>query len=164
MAHRLYGSPDSKCFVPHGHNEIVTVTLVAFDNERLDGKSNVVVRFSQAKGLWHQWIDNYVDHAFQISDSDPILSFFSKSEPSTIPRLMIMPGDPTTELLAVCFKSKLTAFLDAEGVNLRCKDVSIKETTTNLVLFEGDPSKFLPSNSIKSGWWMRSDMSINNFS
>ena len=77
MAHRLYNSPDTKCFIPHGHNEVVTVTLVAKNNKRLDGRENIVERFSKAKKLWHEWIDNYVDHAFQVAESDPLISFFS---------------------------------------------------------------------------------------
>ena len=62
MAHRLYNSPDTKCFVPHGHNEVVTVTLLATNNKRLDGKENIVERFSKAKKLWHEWIDNYLKY------------------------------------------------------------------------------------------------------
>ena len=164
MAHRLYNSPDTKCFVPHGHNEVVTVTLLATNNKRLDGKENIVERFSKAKKLWHEWIDNYVDHAFQVAESDPLISFFSANEKSTLTRLMVMPGDPTTEILAVCFMAKISAFLKIQNLNLKCKDVMIEETTTNCVKFDGNPADFFPVNCLKERWWFRSDMSINEFS
>ncbi|MEJ1936503.1 6-carboxytetrahydropterin synthase, partial [Nostoc sp. NIES-2111] len=50
MAHRLIAGLSEKCAVPHGHNEIVTVTLRAVTPARLDGAANMVVPFERAKG------------------------------------------------------------------------------------------------------------------
>ena len=84
----------------------------------------MVEPFERAKKQWHSWIDNHVDHAFQVSDRDPLIEVFARIEPEILPRLMVMPGDPTTELLAACFMAKLNAFLAADGGRLTCVEVS----------------------------------------
>ena len=52
MAHRLMADARSKCAVPHGHNELVTVRLQASATRRLDGVANMVEPFETAKTLW----------------------------------------------------------------------------------------------------------------
>jgi 6-pyruvoyltetrahydropterin/6-carboxytetrahydropterin synthase len=162
MAHRLNRSGSPKCVVPHGHNEFVTVRLIATDTIKLDGDVNMVEPFENAKRTWHQWIDSHVDHAFQLSESDPLLEYFLDREPEIVDRIMVFPGDPTTELLAACFKSKLSAFLKLDGIGLKCLDISIEETPTNSVRFSGVPEDVLPECATADQWWMRPDMSINN--
>jgi hypothetical protein len=68
MAHQLMADAQSKCAVPHGHNELVTVKLQAIAARRLDGVANMVEPFEIAKGCWRRWIDEAVDHALQLSD------------------------------------------------------------------------------------------------
>ncbi len=159
MAHRLIAGASSKCSVPHGHNEVVTVHLEAIEAMSLDLQANMVVEFQQAKLVWHQWIDEHVDHAFQISNTDPLLYYFKAEEPDKLQRLLITPGDPSTEMLAVCFKAKLQCFLELQSLPLQCHSVEVAETPTNAVTFNGDPSWHLPA----QGWWNRADMSINDF-
>jgi 6-pyruvoyltetrahydropterin/6-carboxytetrahydropterin synthase len=166
MAHRLRAEGSEKCAVPHGHNEIVVVRIEATAAQRLDGSRNMVAPFETAKARWHCWIDDAVDHAFQVSDSDPLIDFFREKEPDKLPRLLVTPGDPTTEILAACFMAKLNAFLAADGDRLRCAEVRIEETPTNTVMFAGNPADFLPERSghgNRPAWWRRPDMSINNF-
>ena len=74
MAHRFIAGNSEKCAVPHGHNEIVTVQLKAVDPSPLDGVNNMVEPFERAKTRWHRWVDDYVDHALQLSEADPCLS------------------------------------------------------------------------------------------
>ena len=162
MAHRLVLCGSSKCEVPHGHNEFVKVRLAAKEAKRLDGGANMVESFENAKRTWHKWIDDHVDHAFQLGESDPLLNYFIENEPHTIDRIMVSPGDPTTEVLAACFKSKLSAILRDDDVNLFCLDVTIEETPTNTVTFSGDPEAFLPEAKLSDPWWTRSDMAIND--
>lgn len=161
MAHRLPSGLSPKCAVPHGHNEIVTVRLRAIQAERLDGRANMVEPFARVKGLWHRWIDHHVDHALQLSERDPLLEWFIEREPEHLPRILITPGDPTTEMLACCFKAKLSSLLLAEGVGMRCVDVHIEETPTNSIVFDGDPTDALPADLGTDRWWWRADMSIN---
>ena len=162
MAHRLILCGSSKCELPHGHNEFVTVRLGAKENDQLDGSVNMVESFENAKRTWHRWIDDHVDHAFQLGATDPLLDYFIKNEPDKVDRIMVFPGDPTTEILAACFKSKLAAILKDDNVKLTCLEVSVEETPTNCVVFNGDPKKFLPEAGLPHPWWTRSDMSIND--
>ena len=123
MAHRLLNGGHIKCATPHGHNEYVTVTLEAVKPEPLDGAANMVEPFALAKRRWHKWIDSHVDHAFHLSDSDPLLGYFQTHEPDKLALILVTPGDPTTEVLAVCFMAKINALLADDGGRLRCVSV-----------------------------------------
>jgi 6-pyruvoyltetrahydropterin/6-carboxytetrahydropterin synthase len=164
MAHRLLSDQSPKCAVPHGHNEIVTARIAGPALQRLDGRANMVAPFESTKKQWHAWIDNAVDHALQLGQDDPLIDYFRQTEPDRLDRLMIMPGDPTTELLAACFMAKLNAFLEDAGERLRCVELTVEETPTNAVVFTGDPADALPQQSVtnRAPWWRRPDMSIND--
>jgi 6-pyruvoyltetrahydropterin/6-carboxytetrahydropterin synthase len=162
MAHRLRGDPSGRCAVPHGHNEIVTARLVPLRTAPLDGSGNMVEPFERAKQRWHGWIDEAVDHAFQLGEEDPLIAWFAQHEPQRLPRLLITPGDPTTELLAVLLKAKLEAFLAAEGGRLACAGIAIEETPTNTVVFSGAVAEALPAGLGGHRWWGRADASIND--
>jgi 6-pyruvoyltetrahydropterin/6-carboxytetrahydropterin synthase len=159
MAHRLIAGASEPCALPHGHNEIVTVRLRATRPAPLDGHANMVEPFERAKARWHGWIDGSVDHALQLSAADPLLAWFRQQEPQRAGRILVTPGDPTTETLACLFKAKLDVFLAADGGRLACVQVAIEETPTNTVTFAGDPLDVLP---VREGWWRRADMSIND--
>lgn len=160
MAHRLLSDASPKCAIPHGHNETVTVRLVATRPVPLDLGANMVEPFERAKAQWHRWIDDHVDHAFQLSEADPLLPWFAANEPHRLERILVTPGDPTTEALACCFMAKLNAFLAADGGRLRCAEVRIEETPTNTVVFDGDPDSWLPAPGDR--WWRRADFTIND--
>ncbi len=160
MAHRLIAGSSVKCATPHGHNETVTVHLQSTAPQRLDGDVNMVESFERAKSTWHRWIDGHVDHSLQLSDSDPLLDWFSAHEPDKLSHILITHGDPTTEMVACCMMAKLNAILAAEGGRLRCVRIELEETPTNCVTFEGDAASVLPS--VHSAWWLRADMSIND--
>ncbi|QCE34823.1 6-carboxytetrahydropterin synthase [Acetobacteraceae bacterium] len=168
MAHRLISGSSPCCAIPHGHNEYVTVFLAKGPNhkgEKLDGHENMLLAFAEAKSRWHHFIDAHVDHVFQLSDKDPLLNFFQKEEPERLQRIMVTPGDPTTEMLATLLLSKLNAFLKEAGGLLSAKSIHIQETPTNAVRFEGNPQDFLPNlpKKEKGYWWERADNSISDF-
>jgi 6-pyruvoyltetrahydropterin/6-carboxytetrahydropterin synthase len=162
MAHRLMSGGSDKCAVPHGHNEIVTVRLRAVESRRLDGVANMVEPFERAKATWHRWIDDHVDHALQLSATDPLLDWFVKQEPARLARILVTHGDPTTEMLACCMMTKLEAFLAADGGRLSCAEIRIEETPTNTVIFDGNPAHYLPACDGAAPWWQRADMTIND--
>ncbi len=165
MAHRLLAGGSEKCAMPHGHNEFVSVRLEPTRPGRLDGHANMVEPFERAKRIWHRWIDEHVDHAFQLADRDPLIGYFAGHEPERLNRVLVMPGDPTTELLACCFMAKLNAFLAEDGGRLHCVEIKIEETPTNTVIFTGDPTDMMPVGAEEAGrtpWWRRPDMSIND--
>ncbi|MBS5904533.1 MAG: 6-carboxytetrahydropterin synthase [Acetobacteraceae bacterium] len=162
MGHRLITGGSEKCGIPHGHNEIVTVTLKAVAPAPLDGSANMVESFERAKSTWHRWIDDHVDHSLHLSADDPLLDWFASREPHRLARILVTPGDPTTEVLAVCMMAKLNALLAADSGRLACAAIRIEETPTNTVTFDGDPLAFLPRTSLECPWWLRADMAINN--
>ncbi|QDH13381.1 6-carboxytetrahydropterin synthase [Formicincola oecophyllae] len=173
MGHRLIAGTSDRCAIPHGHNEHVTVSLAAglghpsWDGAggsgRLDGHANMLLPFAEAKGRWHRFIDERMDHSFQIGRDDPLLDWFRTHEPSRLGRLVVTPGDPTTELLAALLMAKMNAFLHAQGDVLRLTALEIRETPTNAVrLVGGDPSAYLPVCPAVEGegplpWWHRAD-------
>ena len=140
----------------------MTVRLRPTHPARLDGEANMVMSFARAKAIWHRWIDEHVDHALQLSETDPLLAWFLASEPTRARRIVVTPGDPTTEIVACCMMAKLGAFLAADGGVLRCTEIGIEETPTNSVTFDGDPADFLPAGCRPDPWWRRPDMSIND--
>jgi len=161
MGHRLISGAAPNCRVPHGHDEVVTVDIASTSNRVLDPETNMLVEFEYAKGRWFEWIDKSVDHTFHISDRDPLIDFFRSSEPEMLARLLVTPGDPTTELRAACYFAKLTAFLDADDRGLICTRVLLQETPTNAVEFNGSSTeRFLPHGD--AYWWHRADSTIND--
>jgi 6-pyruvoyltetrahydropterin/6-carboxytetrahydropterin synthase len=159
MAHRLLSGGSEQCPLPHGHTETVTVRLRATRPAPLDGEANMVEPFERAKSRWHHWIDGPVDHALQLSDADPLLDWFHAHEPHRLTRILVTPGDPTTEMLACHSAAKLGAFLAEDGGRLACTDLGIEETPANTVAFAVDPLEMLP---MREGWWRRANMSIND--
>jgi 6-pyruvoyltetrahydropterin/6-carboxytetrahydropterin synthase len=162
MAHRLIADPQSKCATPHGHNEIVTVRLAATAPLSMGG-ANHLARFEDVKGRWHAWIDGHVDHALQLGEADPLIGYFRAHEPERLARLLVTPGDPTTEALAACFYLKLTAFLAADGLPFAVESVRVEETPTNAVIAARADAEALLLAIADDSWPRRADMTINDF-
>jgi len=163
MAHRLIADPTGKCATPHGHNAFVTVRL-APQRAFVFSATNMDAAFDAVKGRWHAWIDDHVDHALQLNAVDPLRGFFREHEPYRLARLMVFPGDPTTEALAAVFFLKLSAFLEADQLPYRVEEIRVEETPTNAVrLNRGlfDPAR---CGVAADHWARRPDMSINDFS
>ena len=161
MGHRLISGAAPNCRVPHGHDEVVTVDIASADNQGLDPETNMLVEFEAAKGRWFEWIDRSVDHSFHLGDNDPLIDFFRDREPELVARLLITPGDPTTEVRAACYFAKLSAFLDSTDHRLVCTRLQIQETPTNAVEFNGSATAgLLPDGP--AHWWHRADLSIND--
>lgn len=161
MAHRLRRSNSAKCAVPHGHNEIVRADLVYARDTPFDSVTNMAADFGALKQRWHAWIDEKVDHAFQLASDDPLIKYFGANEPETLARVMVFPGDPTTEVLCAALFYKLDAFLALDGLPYVSERVSVVETPTNTVTVDRNALALFPSLR-GNGWWARSDMSIND--
>ncbi|THD64367.1 6-carboxytetrahydropterin synthase [Phenylobacterium sp.] len=161
MAHRLLHDADGKCLTPHGHNEVVTVTLRP--KRDMDfGASNMAASFADLKRRWHAWIDEAVDHAFQVNAEDPLIDYFRAHEPERLSRLMVMRGDPTTEALAIAFLLKLSAFLAADGLPFEAVAVAIEETPTNRVSVTAEDWAASGAAWRPGDWASRADLSIND--
>ncbi|MBS0995302.1 MAG: 6-carboxytetrahydropterin synthase [Gluconobacter cerinus] len=164
MGHRLITGTSEKCAVPHGHNEYVKVTLRPVEEKRLDGHQNMILPFAEAKTRWHDFVDNSLDHALQLSEQDPLLAWFRDHEPERARRIVVTPGDPTTEVMTALLLAKLTAILADQGGKLRVHEIELEETPTNTVKLSGDPSFYLPQvkRAAQACWWNRADMSISD--
>ncbi len=157
-AHRFIEDTSELCRQPHGHTWRVSVTLSCPTGFKLDQKSNVLASFSEMKSNWHNWIDHAVDHSFMYNHKDPLFEFMMSTNPKG--RHVIMPGDPTTEMVAVTFKAKCEAFLKTSNLNLKCTSIKIQETETNAIVFSEDPQTHLPQGS--DFWWNRADLSTRD--
>ncbi|MBX9767133.1 MAG: 6-carboxytetrahydropterin synthase [Bdellovibrionales bacterium] len=167
-AHRLIEgvNKNTLCSQPHGHTWNVEVEIVERETRALDGGANVIAPFSEVKGLWHQWIDQHVDHGFFFNVRDPMLKFILEHNPEG--RHVVLPGDPTTEVIAATFFLKLSAFLAKTQPQLKLKKLTIHETQTNSISLEGNAEQFLPAGAQGSGtqsrWWARADFSTHDLS
>ncbi len=161
MAHRLNSGVAPNCQVPHGHDEVVTVELAESSNAGLDPETQMLVEFSRIKGRWFQWIDKSVDHSFHLGEEDPLISYFQENESHLVSKLLVTPGDPTTELRAACYAAKLSAFLAEENPGFFCNRLVIQETPTNAVIFRPPFAESVVSGDSQH-WWNRADFSIND--
>jgi 6-pyruvoyltetrahydropterin/6-carboxytetrahydropterin synthase len=166
MAHRLFNLRESRCYIPHGHNEYVTIELTA-SHSALDGNHNMTAPFEKMKKLWHTWIDDHVDHTLQLGSRDPLIQYFQEHEADNVPYLLVTPGDPTTEVMAALFYAKATALIGSLNLGLSCTKVILEETPTNHVVFSGIPDDVInrdhyPLGADKVPWWHRADMDIND--
>lgn len=169
-AHRLMSDKSLKCQNPHGHSWVVKVTIEATPKHQqpLDLDINMVEEFGAAKKLWHTWIDEYVDHSIMLNQNDAeFIEVIRRVVPHT--RLMLIPGDPTTEVTCALFKSKCQAFLESvHDERLECSRIELIETPTNTVVFDGNelehlpPGKFCDIEEYEQYWWHRADMSTND--
>ena len=161
MAHRLRFDRDSKCATPHGHNEFVTVSLQPRPGSPVDwGGSNHAASFGDLKKHWHEFVDDSLDHAFQLGDGDPMIGYFQQNEPDLLSRLLIVRGDPTTEAVAMALYMKLNALIDAHLPGFECVRFELEETPTNtVILTQGD----LVAGTLTLGKWChRADLTLND--
>lgn len=155
-AHRLLSDKSLKCQMPHGHSFQVKVSIESTNPQPLDNDVNMVEEFGAAKKKWHNWIDECVDHSMMFNSKDPMWRYVKDFVPHG--RILLTPGDPTTEMVCVLFMAKCNAFLIAEhGNKLRCTHIEVVETATNSVSFDGDPHQHI--STAFDAWWNRADNS-----
>lgn len=162
MAHRLLAEEHSKCAIPHGHNEYITVIFSPIEAVALDAKKNMVAPFASLKKTWHRFIDEAVDHSLQLSIDDPLLRYFQEHEPNRLEQVMVTPGDPTTEVVCMLLSHKCRAFLKAENHPFELHSLSIEETPTNKVTLASD-DRVQIDGDFSSWWFHRPDLTINDF-
>lgn len=162
MAHRLRYERTSKCATPHGHNEFVCVSLAPKTGASgmQWGGANYAASFSDMKRHWHAFVDESLDHAFQLGAGDPLIGYFQAHEPDLLPRLMVIDGDPTTEAVATALYLKLNALLARFLPAFECVRFEIEETPTNSVVLTPADVAACP---VRLGEWChRADMSLND--
>ncbi|UYH50740.1 6-carboxytetrahydropterin synthase [Candidatus Kirkpatrickella diaphorinae] len=164
MGHRLLSDAAPRCAIPHGHNEYVTVAIRARNATALDGRRNMMAAFADVKRRWHHFIDTQLDHALQLGEGDDLLNWFATHEPENYRRIVVTPGDPTTELMAALLMAKINSFLEADMPELVCHHLTLRETETNAVSISGPVEDVLPKLDRPRSlcWWWRADDTISN--
>lgn len=135
VAHRLY-ELEGKCENIHGHSMWVELKLFGHVNTKgvLEGLS-----FGEIKKEFRGFLDGAFDHHLLLNEKDPyaqgiwpmeegqksIVDMTTGNRKYTLPGLMVMPGDPTTENLA-----KWIADWAVDTFHLPC-DILVHETGVN---------------------------------
>lgn len=151
-AHRFTKSCMESCATPHGHTWYAKLMLSGTD--RLND-ADMLAEFKLAKHGWKQTIDKTFDHSFLLNVEDPLVEKMLEILPGA--RLVLFPGDPTTELIAALLHRKAQVMIDAAGLGqlLTVEAVEIQETPTNTVVYK-DRTGFLgPEGTFRGyfGWW-----------
>lgn len=164
--HRLTKATAGTCMTPHGHTWYAEATFGS-SAQFLDGQ-DMALEFTVLKKAWRIFIHETADHTYFHHYQDALLSSIREHVPCF--RGLPFPGDPTTELIAALFFSKinvmnmdLQARLTNEGRQLPVPSpvmVAIQETPTNRVTLTAGPAleSFLEKiNAHFSGWWQVAD-------
>ena len=120
-AHRLVQGYPGKCKNNHGHSWVVFVTV---ESSTLD-KYGFVKDFGDFKPL-REWIDEKLDHATIVSDSDVE---FQKWLTDNNQRYYVVAHNPTSEVLSRIIYEKAQELLEDEHCHVT--EVRIKETCTS---------------------------------
>lgn len=164
-AHRLTLSCEDSCATPHGHTWYAEASFAA-EADRL-GDDDMVMEFAKLKSAWKKFIMETADHSFMHHFEDPILGALREYIPKF--RGLPFPGDPTTEMIAALFFSKLKvmhedlrARLGEGAIWPEPVEVLIQETPTNQIQFRsyGGGLKLLEKLEREyEGWWQVADPS-----
>ena len=105
-AHRFTQSASPACMTPHGHTWYATLHLKSTAPLNSEDMS---VEFTQLKSSWKEFITEVFDHSYMCNYQDPLI------EPLLVvnknARLLLFPGDPTTELISLLMFSKANQFI-----------------------------------------------------
>ena len=159
-AHRFLSSNSERCQTPHGHSWSAKVRFTSFDRQLCSNQ--MLEEFSVLKAHWKTFIQGTVDHSFFHHVEDPLARVMEKEIPQF--RGLPFPGDPTTELISVCFFRKMIQMnrsVFGESPRVFPVAVEIQETKTNRVVLEAEDEleliRSVPEFVRWSGWWEDSD-------
>ncbi len=159
-AHRLVGAPSNKCRTPHGHTWFVELSISSRGDQL--NADQMIAEFSSVKSPWKRFIDETVDHSFFHHYRDPLLPALREIVDDF--RGIPLPGEPTTELMAVLLLEKARQILKA-GPDHEWVDavaIRVEETPTNSIAVHVSDAIYENTlNRVRSefrGWWDHSDV------
>jgi 6-pyruvoyltetrahydropterin/6-carboxytetrahydropterin synthase len=136
-AHRLYLFP-GKCEAIHGHSFNVDMTIYG----EVDKNGMVCgLDFGVVKGHFRSYLDTTYDHHLLLNQDDPFAKKIATTDPDsganvweTLPGLVALNGDPTTENLARWIGQwAVDVFEYAQHIN-----VDVHETAVNAASWSSD--------------------------
>lgn len=150
-AHRFTQSSSPACMTPHGHTWFATLHLQTTASLN---KNDMSVEFHQLKSDWKTLITDIFDHSFMCNVNDPLRDLIIKVHPEA--RLVLFPGDPTTELISLLLFSKCEQFINNSQwkKQILVAGITIDETPTNSI--HCDRTFYLENinhYSAFQGWW-----------
>ena len=161
-AHRLTSSASPMCQTPHGHTWYVTIHWQA-QNDQLNG-DNMLAEFQHVKGPWKKFVQETLDHSFFFHNEDPVAESMKANIEGF--RGLAIPGDPTTEMLAVLFLRKAVAFSqNQKDIPLYPVAIDLQETEVNSVFLEVDSPVYLSAKKSlpPKGWWESPELNSRFF-
>lgn len=130
-AHRLsHKDAPKKCRSIHGHSWWVKATLGA---EELD-ELGMVLEFGAFKKAWRGFLDEKIDHHLVLSAGDPMAEAIRRVDAEA--RILVLPTDPTTEVLAAWLFERTVEILRTLDTNARLLKIDVQETAVNAASFE----------------------------
>lgn len=111
-----------KCENPHGHNLDVRITITAYNF--LYKTDDYIIDFSLLKQIYKKY-----DHAFLISEKNPLLKTFKNQ------KIFILNREPTMEMLALLFAKHLIQQIKNPNFIDSIK-IEISETNENLIILQ----------------------------
>ena len=122
-AHALMGY-DGRCRNIHGHSYEMRVTIKGMPvMDENNPKNGMVVDFADLKNIVNEEIIDRYDHAFIISSQMP--KEFIEEVKRYYERVIVLPYQPTTELMLMEFSEKIKKRLPD---NVRLVKIRLKET------------------------------------
>ena len=123
MAHALVGY-DGACREIHGHSYRLFVTVEGEPSQcEGDPKLGMAVDFGDLKKIVNEEIIDHYDHAFIVNDKMP--NSFVDEVKRHYERIIVLPYQPTTELMLIDFAKKIKKRLPD---NVTLVKVMLKET------------------------------------
>jgi len=150
MAHRLLSDKSIKCQNIHGHNIYIKWSVSTRLNFKFDFNENMANSFGELKKRVHEWIDYHVDHSTFLNVRDPLLGWTKENIPNA--KVLVFPGDPTTEMIAAAFYNKISCFMQ-DFSNIELDSVEIEETPTNTVFTTSSFNLVNDKYENYDNWW-----------
>ena len=135
MGHRVLNHK-SVCKGLHGHRYKAEICLEGkLINSPGTSEEGMVIDFSDIKLTAHKYIQDELDHAFMVWESDnELLDFFKKSKGH---KTVIVPFTPTAENVAkYIFEILNDKFIDIFKTDLKLHSIKLWETPTSYALYE----------------------------
>lgn len=162
-AHRFVNSASVQCMTPHGHTWHATLHLEAKRNE-LD-ENDMVAEFSQLKSYWKKLITEVFDHSYMCNEEDALIPVLKTTHSEC--RLLVFPGDPTTELISVMMFAKMQNYVQNSEIRhfVRITGINIEETPTNSLTCDREfYEECINQYHRPDNWWNSLDVYDRSFS
>lgn len=136
-AHRLTKGYTGKCYNLHGHSYAISITFKAQQLNQYD----FVIDFTDIKKIYNQWIEDNLDHATLVNESDrPLLEFLTQEQQ----KFYLFKGNQNTtvEILAEHLFQQFAQLLHDNKLSLnesaKLSEIQVWETKDSSAIYYPD--------------------------